>query len=188
MKHFYLFPLTINKDKYLSAYRPAANLSMYHTAQTIKAFSHIGGWVVKIVPEGGAEWKHLLAQLTGLIVALVLKVLRLPVIVILFLPDIGSQYWFLNLSQQEENCFLPVPGDIAWANNRMLYKLDYSPGKITAVSCHFPATFRQVITSPPDAGPSPVFSYKWFWTQNYPAKSGKTICIRPKDYVKSSFW
>jgi hypothetical protein len=67
----------------------------------------------------------------------------------------------------------------------MLYKLDYSPGKITAVSCHFPATFRQVITSPPDAGPSPVFSYQWFWTQNYPAKSGKTICIRPKEYIYS---
>jgi hypothetical protein len=55
MKHFYLIPLMLNKDKYLSAYRPATKLSMYQSAQTIKALTHVGGRVVKIVPESGAE-------------------------------------------------------------------------------------------------------------------------------------
>ena len=59
----------INKDKYLSAYRAAAKFRMNQSTETIKAFSHVGGRVVKIVPESGAEWKHLSDQLTGLTVA-----------------------------------------------------------------------------------------------------------------------
>jgi hypothetical protein len=59
VKQFYLIPLMIYKDIYLSAYRAASYLCMYQSAQTIKALSHVGSRVVKIIPEGGAERKHL---------------------------------------------------------------------------------------------------------------------------------
>jgi len=41
---------------------------MYQPAQAIKAFSHVGDRVVKIIPEGGAERKHFKGLITGLTV------------------------------------------------------------------------------------------------------------------------
>ena len=49
----------VNKYIHLSTYRPAAKLSMYQPAQTVEALSHIGGRVVEIISESGAEGKHL---------------------------------------------------------------------------------------------------------------------------------
>jgi hypothetical protein len=103
----------INKYKYLPAYRPAAKLSMYQPAQTIEALTHVGRRVVKIVPENGAERKHLYWQLTNLLAASRSKVSWLQAVVRLHLPGNGSQYAILNLPQQAENCFHQSRGDIA---------------------------------------------------------------------------
>ena len=112
MKQFYLIPLMINKYKHLSAHRSAAKFSMYQSAQTIEAFSHVGSRVIKIVPESGAKRKHLLRQLTDLKAASLLKALWLQAVVRLFRPGNGSQYAILNLSQLEGSCFHQSRGDI----------------------------------------------------------------------------
>jgi hypothetical protein len=63
--------------------------------------------------------------------------------------DNVSQYETLSLSQLVESYYYPVGGDKALANNRMLYRLDYAPGKILVGFYHFLATSRLGITSPP---------------------------------------
>ncbi len=68
MEQFYLITLVIDKDKYFSAYGPPTQFNMYQPAQAIKAFSHVGDRVVKIIPEGGAERKHFKGLITGLTV------------------------------------------------------------------------------------------------------------------------